>query len=60
VEGISVWERIRFKDGHAVTWERSYDEGKTWKPVEHHYEHPPFILFNPSAEVQEMIRVIYE
>lgn len=44
---ITIYERVGFDiDGHAVSWERSFDR-KTWEPVEHSYNHLPFMLIKP-------------
>ena len=53
---IEMWERIGFKNGEAVTWERSYDEGKTWSNVEWYGDKLPFIFFGAWKEEVEYVQ----
>lgn len=50
---IEIWERVGFSKGEAVTWERSFDRGKTWEPVNWPSK-PPFIGVNLTPEVNSL------
>jgi hypothetical protein len=54
---LEVWERIGFRKGEAVTWERSYDKGKTWQDVNWPGEKLPFVVLNPTEGLAWVIEV---
>jgi hypothetical protein len=57
---VIVWERVGFNNGIAVSWEKSYDKGETWQPVEHCHKSIPFVLFKHNKETTEITRVKWE
>jgi hypothetical protein len=60
-ERITIWERIRFKNSEAISWERSLDKGKTWEPVHWLFKTQlPFILMNRDDDITEIVAVKWE
>lgn len=57
---VTILEKVSFKDGKAIRWERSWDDGKTWENVEHSFKELPFILINPTPELSYVIEKRYE
>jgi hypothetical protein len=55
-----IWERVRFDDGVAVSWEKSYDKGKTWQAIEHPFKSIPFVMFESNKQITEIVRVKWE
>jgi len=56
---VTIWERVRFKDGEAISWERSMDKGKTWEPIHWAFGPLPFVLIS-DQNVVEVIRLLRE
>lgn len=53
---IEIFERIRFRNGKAVYWSRSFDSGRTWDPVQWPWGELPFVtLTEPRDAVVQVI-----
>ena len=53
---MQVWERVRFHNGKAVHWSRSFDSGRTWAPVQWPWGELPFVTFTePRDAVVQVI-----
>jgi len=45
---VEIWERVLFRGQEPVTWERSFDNGKTWQMVAWPFWRLPFVQVHPS------------
>jgi hypothetical protein len=53
---IEIWDRIRFRNGKAVYWSRSFDGGRTWAPVQWAGGELPFVsLTEPRDALVQVI-----
>ena len=52
---VTILEKVAFKDGKAVSWERSWDDGQTWETVDWPRNELPFtcILYPYDGLVTE-------
>lgn len=59
---IEIWERIKFIGRDAISWERSFDAGRTWEPVLWPLKDLPFIrcVGYDNADEATTIRVMQQ
>jgi hypothetical protein len=56
---IEYWERVRFDCNKAVSWQKSFDHGKTWVDVEWWGGEIPFVRITWDGDDSvEMVRSI--
>ena len=49
---IEIWERVKFLGWKAISWERSFDAGRTWEQVPWPLKDLPFVrcVFYDNAD----------